>query len=163
MPLCLGLVLTGSAVGQDAPLLTSGDITTKVGGDADVRAIVSLVFAHAFQDRSKTEFFLNSQIRREWLPAVPGVKFVALSDAETADHLAKCGLYWIVRQLDRSGDVVSLRLAQKCGGTLLAYVTSFDGQQWRLGPPNLPSGSGWVPGIGSGFAVPPIGCPCLPR
>jgi hypothetical protein len=58
---------------------------------------------------------------------------------------------------------VTVELHEKCGCRSLHYVASFDGQQWRLGPADLPSGFGWAPGIGGGCPGPPIGCPCFPR
>jgi len=63
---------------------------------------------------------------------------------------------------ERRGDVASLALGQRCGGTLREYVVSFDGGQWRLGPPGTGKDRGWVSGIGSGFVggrPPECACP----
>jgi hypothetical protein len=161
----VALLATGTVCAQDAPgsPLTIASITTAIGSDADARGIFSLVFAHVFQRGSpRKEFLLSSQLRREWLPAVDRVDFVLLAETEAATLISKCGRYWMVSRVERSGTVVSLRLSERCGGTLLGYVVSLDGREWRLGPPGTgQNGGGWVPGIGSGFAGRPPGCPCL--
>jgi hypothetical protein len=141
-------VLSGQ--NQTARTLTSNDIITRIGGEVDVRNVIAAVLTHAMQGHRR-EYFLASQMRAEWLPVVQGVEYVRLADEEIAAHLAACGRYWIVG-LERSGNVVSMRLGQRCGGTVLEYIVSFDGREWRLGSPDAgKNGSGWGPGIGSGF------------
>jgi hypothetical protein len=46
--------------------------------------------------------------------------------------LAGCGKYWIITALERTQNVVSLRLALKCGGAARDYTASLDGSEWRL-------------------------------
>ena len=113
-------------------------------------------------ESARREFFLASQIRNEWLPTVQRVELVRLSDTDIAAHLATCGYYWMIDRVERTNNVVSLRLRQRCGSTARDYVLSFDGREWRLGPPGTgKDGGGWVPGIGCGFNGRPPGCPCL--
>jgi hypothetical protein len=142
-------------------MLTSGEIVSIIGSDVDARGAISAVLTHAMAQRSK-EFFLATQISSEWLPTIPGVELVRLLDSEIAAHLANCGRYWVVGRVERADNVVSLFLSQKCGGTSLDYLVSFDGRAWRLGPPGTGrDGGGWVPGIGSGIAGRVPECRCL--
>jgi hypothetical protein len=155
-----------STRGQDvvAPPLTSAAIAAAIGSDADARTVIAMVLSHAMQpaESSRREFFLASQIRNQWLPTVQRVEFVRLSDDDIAAHLATCGYYWMIYRVERSDNVVSLWLRQRCGFSARAYVVSFDGREWRLGPPGTgKDGGGWVPGIGSGISGRPPGCPCL--
>ena len=157
------LMMAGSWSSQDQaiPTLSIADIVTKIGSETDARAVLIAVLTHAMENRSKREFFLASQVRNEWLPAGHSTEFVRLADTELADHLAACGSYWEVGNVQRTDNVVSLALGQKCRGTALFYIVSFDGREWRLGPPTSRGVWGWTPGIGSGFAGRPPGCPCL--
>jgi hypothetical protein len=149
------LTSAGSWASQEAaPLLTSNDITSKIGTEADAHDVFVTILTHAMANRSHREFFLGSQIRKEWLPALKNVEFVRLADTEIAQHLSSCGHYWFIDRLERADKVMSVWLNQRCGGTALHYVVSFDGRRWQLA-------SG--PGIASGFAGPPPGCPCFGR
>jgi hypothetical protein len=153
---------SSSGQGISATPLTSADITAAIGSDADARGAISVVLAHGMAHRSKREFFLATQILDKWLPVIPGVELVRLTDLDAAAHIGNCGRYWTISRLARLDNVVSLSLSQRCGGVSLAYIASFDGREWRLGPPGTgKDGGGWVPGIGSGFAGRPRDCPCL--
>ena len=161
----VALLATAPAGSQEtpAPPLTRTSLTATIGTDADARDIFSLVFGHMFQPGSpRQEFLLSSQLRPEWLPVIDRVDLVLLTEPEAATLIAACGRYWVVGPIKRVGDLVSLSLGQRCGGTLQEYVVSFDGRAWRLGPPGTgENGRGWGPGIGSGFVQRPPGCPCL--
>lgn len=146
------LVTTGILSGQkqSARTLTSNDIIARIGNEVDVRDVITAVLSHAMKDRGRA-CFLASQMRPEWLPTIPGVEYMRLADDEIPAHLAACGTYWVI-ELERSGNVVSLWLSQKCAGTSRGYIASFDGTAWRLGPPGAgANGGSWVPGIASGF------------
>lgn len=159
----LVLMTAGSWAGQAAPdtPLTIAAITAVIRSDRDARSVVATVLTHAMRS-SKQEFFLASQIRSEWLPVLQGVEFVRLTDTEIAGHLSACGQYWIISRVDRTGDVVSISLDRKCGCSSVGYIVSFDGGEWRLGPPGTgKDGGGWAPGRGSGCYGPQPGCPCL--
>jgi len=156
----------GSGAGQNPadPQLAITDIIATIGSDVDARNVFAKVLTHAMANRGRRAFFLASQIRNEWLPVVQGADFLRLADTEIAEYLSACGSYWIIDYLERADNVVSIRLAQKCGGAALYYIVSFDGSEWRLGPPGTgKDGGGWAPGIGSGRANRPPGCPCLDR
>lgn len=110
----------------------------------------------------RREFVLASQIRTEWLPSIRGLEFVRLADAEIVRHISACGRYRLVDKVERVDNVVSMMLTQRCGGTARSYIVSFEGNEWRLGPPGTgKDGGGWTPGIASGFGGgPPPGCRC---
>jgi hypothetical protein len=162
--ICVLLMMAGSRAGQDstARVLTSNDITAEIGTDVDARRVVAQVLTHLLVNHGRREFFLASQMRAEWLPSIPGVEFVRLSDAGIAGHISTCGTYWLVDKVERIDNVVSMMLNRKCGGTVMGYIVSLAGGEWRFGPPgNGKDGGGWVPGIGSGFlGGPPPGCRC---
>jgi hypothetical protein len=160
--ICSVLMAAGRWAGQDstARILTSDDIKAEIGTDMDVRSVVAQVLTHLMVNHERREYFLASQIRTEWLPSIPGVEFVRLADAEVDKHISACGRYWLMDKVERVENVVSMTLNQKCGGTVRDYIVSFDGNEWRLGPPGTgKDGRGWGPGIGSGFpGGPPLGC-----
>jgi hypothetical protein len=159
----LVLMTPGSWAGQATPdtPLRIADITRVIGSDRDARDVVAAVLTHAMLGWRR-EFFLASQLREEWLPAIPGVEIVRLSETAIVDHLLNCGYYWMINRLERTGDVVTVTLRTKCGCSSRDYIVSFDGRDWRLGPPGTgKDGGGWAPGIGSGCVGPQPGCPCL--
>jgi hypothetical protein len=158
--ICSVLMATGGWAGQDsaARVLTSNDIKANIGTDADARSVVAQVLTHFMINHERREFFLASQIPAEWLPSISGVEFVRLADAEIVGHTSACGRYWIFSNVERADSVVRMKLSQRCGGTTMDYIASFEGNQWRLGPPG---GGSWVPGVGSGFVGgPPADCRC---
>jgi hypothetical protein len=162
--ICSVLMTAESLTGQNpaTPLLTLNDIAVAINDEMDARHVFVTVLTHGMGNHERREFFLASQVRSEWLPVIPGVEFVRLTDTEIAGHLSACGHYWLVSKVERVDNVVSMKLNQRCGGTMLDYIVSLEGQQWRLGPPGTgKDGGGWGPGIGSGFVGRPPGCPCL--
>ena len=162
--ICSVLMTAGSWAGQDstARVLTSNAIKAEIGTDADARSVVVQVLTHLMGNHERREFFLASQIRTEWLPSIPGVEFVRLADAEIVTHISACGEYWLVDKIERVDNVVTMTLNHRCGGTFRVYIVSFEGNEWRLGPPGTgKDGGGWTPGIGCGFGGgPPPGCHC---
>jgi hypothetical protein len=103
------------------------------------------VLTHLMVNHERREFVLASQIRTEWLPSTPGVEFVRLADADVVGHISACGVYWLVEKVDRVDNVVSIMLNQSCGGTVRGYIVSFEGSEWRLGPPGSESPSVFDP------------------
>ena len=133
-----------------------------VGTLADARDVLDVVLAHAMAHRERRQFVLARQIPDEWLPHLPGVVFVRLSEGDAVRHLEACGSYWVIDRVQRTRNTVSFWLNARCGGTALYYVVSFDGHEWKLGPPGATDdGRGWGPGIGSGFVGRPAECPCV--
>ena len=164
--ICSVLITTASWANQinDPAPLVSTDIIATLGSDIDARGAIRQVLTHAMHPDREPHFFLASQIQSEWLPVVKGVNSVRLADTEVAGHLSGCGSFWIISRLERAGNIVRMSVYHKCGGTLLDYIASFDGGEWRLGPPGTgKDGRGWGPGMGSGFATPQPDCPCVGR
>jgi hypothetical protein len=162
----IGIVLlTGAAFrpqpSQSVAPPTRREIAEAIGTDADAGAVLRVVLAHAMT-QSHREFFLASQIADEWSGRLSRANVVLLSETDAVQHLAACGSYWVVERVQRTADTVSLWLTNRCGGSTLHYLVSFDGHEWKLGPPAR-GGGGWVPGIGSGIAGHLAECPCLGR
>lgn len=135
---------------QQSASLTDTDIVAAIGSEADTRAALRVVLAPVLGKGQYMPFLLASQVRPEWVP--PGSGAVLLSETDAATLLEQCGTYWVVQQVQRKAEVVSMRLRQRCGGTVLGYDMLFDGSEWRV------TGQG----IGSGFVGgPPPECKCL--
>lgn len=148
--ICAVLVATAGWGEQNrvaAPLLST-DIITIIGSDADARAVVGQVLTEVA--RLRVSVFLASQIRHEWLPVAKGVDFVRLADTEIRGFLSGCGRYWIISNLERTRNVVKLRLSLKCGGATRDYSVSFSGSEWQLR----------LMGTGSGYSGFRPDCPC---
>jgi hypothetical protein len=166
---CLLLMTAASWAGQNTaqPRLTSDDIALKMGTEADARDVLVIALTYTLAhsgNESRPEYFLASQLRTEWLPVVPGVQFIRLADTELPAHLAACGTYWWINNLERAGNVVSLMVSQKCGGRSLGLIVSFGyGEGWHLGPEDAGKDHGWAPGIGCGIYDPLHECACLRR
>ena len=143
--------------------VTSDAIVGAIGTDADARDVIQLVLAKLLSQGSSREFVLASQISARWLPSLSTVEIVRLAETAVDPHLAACGSYWLVFDVKRMDNVVSLKVSQRCGCSVREYVTSFEDGAWHLGPPRATAGGGWTEGIGSGCVGPPPGCPCFGR
>jgi hypothetical protein len=144
--------------------VTSDAIVAAIGTDADAGDVLQLVLANLLAQGSRREFVLATQISAHWLPSLSRVEIVRLADTAVDPHLAACGSYWLVFDVKRTDNVVSLKVSQRCGCSVRAYVTSFEDGAWHLGPPRAATvGGGWIEGIGSGCVGPPPGCPCFGR
>jgi hypothetical protein len=144
--------------------VTSDRIVAAIGSDADARDVVRLVLADLLAQKSNREFVLASQISADWLPLLGRVEIVRLEDAAVNQHLATCGRYWVVFDVNRTNNVVSLKVSERCGCSVREYITTFEDGAWHLGPPRAATGKGgWAQGIGSGCVEVPPGCPCLGR
>lgn len=151
--ICAVLITPASWAAQNKAVvpLVSTDIIGIIGSDADARAVIAQVLAEAAHLRATV--VLASQIRREWLPVMRGVDFVRLSDSEIRPFLSGCGRYWIITNVQRTQNVVRLRLGLKCGCTSRDYTASFDGNIWRVR----------LNGQGCGCSGPQPDCPCFGR
>jgi hypothetical protein len=118
--ICAVLITTVSSVAQSkaAAPLVSADIIAIIGSEADARTVIAKVLTDAMARYHRTEFLLASQIRREWLPVVPRVKFELVADREIRGFLSGCGQYWFITDLKRTQNVVTMLLHLKCGGTV---------------------------------------------
>jgi len=151
--ICAVLITTASWAAQNkaAAPLVSTDIVGIIGSDVDARAVIAQVLAET--SHLPARVVLASQIRQEWLPVVKDADFVRLPDSEISAFLSGCGRYWIISGLQRTQNVVRLRLELKCGCASREYTATFDGNIWRVRQG----------GVGSGCPGYPPDCPCLGR
>src|SRR5262249_15562435 len=149
-------LITGPARAQPHVIsdLTTAQIVAAIGSEGDARRVVTLVIhgaipaGDAIPAGEKRVFFLARQILAGWMPNPTQIELIRLDDPDVERHLAACGKYWIVGDVKRDGNVVSLMLGQRCGGRGLGYVVSFEDGDWHLGPPGTGrNGRGWGPGI----------------
>jgi hypothetical protein len=152
--ICAVLITHASWAAQNraAAPLVSTDIIRIIGSDVHARSVIAQVLAETSHLRATV--VLANQIRREWLPVMRGVDIVRLSDSEIRPFLTGCGRYWVITNVQRTQNVVRLRLEMKCGCTSRDYTASFDGNIWRVHPN----------GQGCGCGGPqPADCPCFGR
>lgn len=143
--------------------LTQDQIVAVIGSATDAGRALWQVLSHALAHTQPPHHLLSSQIRAEWLPTIDGMPLVLLSDDDAMALAGACGTYWVIETIRREGDVVSLFLGRRCSGGTLAYIVSFDGQDWRLGPPGTGrDGGGFATGFGRGVygGGPPLECRC---
>ena len=153
-PLLCGMavfIAVVSAKAQEQPLPRIDDITATFGNEAEAGTVFLKVLTHLFQQGNRKEFLLRDQIRPEWLPKSDRVQFVLTTEAD-ATKVSECNLYWRVAKVERSGNVITIRFNQRCGGTTKDYRVERNGQEWQFA----------LAGIGSGFVGRPEGCPCVP-
>jgi len=148
----------------EAPPLPSDWIVSEIGSEASARQVVNLILGSLFEERHRgRDYVLASQIRKDWLPDQATTKIIRLVESDVRRHLATCGHYWVLSDIRRTSNVVSMKVSEKCGCTFKEYVATFENDVWHLGSPYGARGGGWVEGIGSGCVGPPPGCPCLGR
>lgn len=72
-------------------LVSASEIEALVGTDADAAFVVSDALSRfAGSTGTRTVSVAESQVREYWLPRMPGVRFVRLSDDAMQAHLASC-------------------------------------------------------------------------
>jgi hypothetical protein len=131
----------------------AAEIVGIIGSDADARAVIAQILAEVSHKRRGT-VVLASQIRPEWLPAMTGVDIVRLPDGEIRPFLSGCGRYWIITNVERTENFVTLRLEMKCGCTFSDYTASLEGHLWRVHRNGQACGCG---------GPQPADCPCVSR
>ena len=137
---------------QPPTSLTSTEITAVIGSDEDARAVIAQILASMGYKRSSV--VLASQIRREWLPVMKDADFVRLPDTEVRRFLSECGRYWVITDVQRFENVVTVQIDMKCGCSSQYFTASFDGNLWRVSPNGQGCGCG---------GPPPADCPCFLR
>jgi len=156
-------ILVGAAVAAplSAPQLepslvtTSQGIVTAIGSEADARQVVKLVLDNKFEPYSGLRhYMLASQVRERWLPDRTTIQIVRLAEADVQQHLATCGRYWVLFDITRRDNVVSMKIGLRCGCTVSHYVATFENKEWHLRREGVGCGCG---------APPPPGCPCFGR
>jgi hypothetical protein len=127
-----------------APFLTSDQLTAVVGDDSAAATIVSealTYYLHVFPNKAVT--LIGAQISENWLPKLPGVRFIRLTDDAARAHLQQCGRLLFVNSFKLlTSDAATIAIAEgnRCtvGGSDLRFNRSADG--WHLETGVLPGG-----------------------
>jgi len=133
------VVMTSPAVGQvsltpsRAPFLTSDQLTAVVETDAAAATIVSQALAYfvrVFPDTTTT--LIASQIPPNWVPEIPGVQFIRLTDDAARTHLQECGRLLFVNSFGPpTSDAIAIHIAEgsRCttSGLMLRFNRSANG------------------------------------
>jgi hypothetical protein len=145
-------VNTNTDISDVTDVTDAREILDIIGSDADARAVIAQVLADVSNRRGTV--VLASQIRQEWLPVMEGVDIVRLADRDIRPFLSGCGRYRIITNVERTENVVWLRLEMKCGCTFSDYTASFDGHIWQVRMNGQACGCG---------GPQPPDCPCFGR
>jgi hypothetical protein len=133
---------------------TSQGIVTAIGSEADARQVVTLLLDNKFEPyKSLRHYVLASQVREQWLPDRTTIQIGRLAEADVQRHLATCGHYWVLFDITRKDNVVSMKIGLRCGCTVSDYVATFENKEWHLRRE----------GDGCGCGGSPPGCPCFGR
>ena len=99
---------------EGKPFLTSDQLTAVVETEAAAAAIVSQALAYFVRGfPNKTTTLVASQIPESWIPVVPGVKFIRLTDDAARAHLQQCGRLLFVDSFGPlGGDAVAIAIAE---------------------------------------------------
>jgi len=139
---------------QKRPFLTVEQLTAVVESESAAGDIVSKALAYRFRvSPHKTTTVLGAQIPEHWLPIIPDVRFVRLSDDAARAHDQQCGRLLFIGSLTRmASDVVEISVEEgtwcDSGGTVLRFNRTAVG--WRLEENR----------IHGGFAGGVSGCTC---
>ena len=130
----------------DAPSME--ELISALGDEAAARALISLAVGDALARRPPGDVFVpGDQIRREWLPVVPHIRFVVLEGPDVDVHVQSCGKYLFIGSATRDGDEATIMVGQgnfcSSSGSEMAYERAASG--WRRNP-TAPSG-GFASGI----------------
>jgi hypothetical protein len=152
---CAAVAAPLSAPQIEPPLVTTSQgIVTAIGSEADARQVVKLVLGRTFEPyKSLRHYVLASQVREAWLPNRTAIQIGRLAEADIQRHLATCGRYWVLFDITRKDNVVSMKIGLRCGCTVSDYVATFENKEWHLRRE----------GVGCGCGGPPPGCPCFGR
>jgi hypothetical protein len=100
------LTLSRGASGQitltreRAPYLTADQITAEAASESTAATLVAQALAEWMRLHPNTTTpLIASQIPEQWLPTIPGVQFVRLSDDAARVHLQECGKLLFVHSL----------------------------------------------------------------
>ena len=136
------------------PFQTSDQLAVLAGGESAAGAIVSTALGEFVRiNATKTTTVIGAQIRENWLPVIPGVQFIRLSDNDARAHFQRCGkLLFVNSFLRASEDVVQISIAEgnRC---------TFSGLDFRFAR----TADHWLPdesGHGGGFASASGDCGC---
>jgi hypothetical protein len=152
----LALILASSASAQPrlnaGPLpLTAEQIVTVAGSEADAAEVVGFALQSTLRILARREdgtiFVLASQLRAEWLSAVPRVRWVRLSDADALAHYERCGRLLLIRSITPSqqeGLKLSVSEGNRCSSTSQDYNVVRRAGHWGAAAGLLGGGYGGI-------------------
>jgi hypothetical protein len=133
------------------PLLTSQELVSLIGSEADAAVAIPKALAEFFRrprNSSPRVVLIGAQIRPEWVPSVPGIEFVLLSNDE-AQRWPACSSYGYIYGARGTPDLIEITVGQRnrCRGSGTAYRINRTTREFETG-------------VGSGFgsAVGHCGC-----
>jgi hypothetical protein len=84
-----------------SPLPTADQIVANAGSEADATDLMRQVLRNFFPVHARSDngavYVLASQLRPEWLPDVPQVRWVRLAEQEATTHNEQCGRLLLVQ------------------------------------------------------------------
>jgi hypothetical protein len=137
-----GLMLCRAALGQvtltpdRAPYLTSDQIIVEATAESAAASVVAQALVEWVRIFPKTSTTLiASQLPEHWLPAIPGVQFVRLSNDAARVHLQKCGKLLFVQSFKSTpSGQAALAMAEGTRCTMHGLAMQFRRSQdgWHL-------------------------------
>ena len=151
--ICHVAVAQISLTPSHAPYLTSDQLTNIATTEAAASSIVSQALAEyvrIFPDKSTT--LIGAQIPENWLPAIPGVRFLRLADDAARAYLQQCGRILYVHLFRLTDDLATISVADGniCGDSGLDFRFRRLADDWHL----------VTDGVGGGFAGGSSECAC---
>src|SRR5215813_8883209 len=143
--ICHVAVAQVSLTPSHAPYLTSDQLTNIATMEAAASSIVSQALAEyvrTFPNKSTT--LIGAQVPANWLPAIPGVRFLRLADDAARAHLQECGRILFVHLFTLTDDLATITVAD-------GNICSDSGLNFRF----RRLADGWhlvTDGVGGGFA-----------
>jgi len=117
------------------PFQTSDQLAVLAGGESAAGAIVSTALDEFVRTSpTKTTTVIGAQIRKNWLPVIPGVQFIRISDDDARAHFQRCGKLLFVNSFLRSSDdVVQISIAEgnRCMFSGLGFRFARTADHWR--------------------------------
>ena len=127
-----------------APFQTADELTAVMDSESEAGVVVSRALLYAIRSfPNKTTAVLAGQIPEKWLPVIPDVQFVRLSDDAAKTHFQQCGRLLFVNSFKRAtNDIVAIDIAEgnKCQwiGSSLRFNRTAEG--WREIDDGVPGG-----------------------
>jgi hypothetical protein len=128
------------------PFLTADQLVTIAEGESAAAQIVSRALEYQLRPfPAESIALIGAQIRENWLPAIPGVRFLRLADDEARASFERCGVFLWVNAFTRVTDslvVIRIEKGNKCSsfGEELRFNRTKDG--WHLDEDGPRSGFG---------------------
>jgi hypothetical protein len=136
------------------PFQTSDQLSLLAGSESAAGAIVSTALGEFVRmNPTKTTTVIAAQIRENWLPGIPGVQFIRLSDDDARAHFQRCGkLLFVNSFLRASDDVVQISVAEgnRCDFSGLDFRFARTADHWLRDDSR----------VGGGFASGSSDCGC---